>query len=216
MRLFSRTFVSNFYVRIYKRVSRHKSRAEAWIVLTRLPRWQSSKLLSVSKRASERASDSRESPKRRARTRSQRWTTESTRGHKRGCRTDQRKRKRRTGAESEERRELVIAYYFWARKETNEGTRGGFCFMISGRHYYGSRDGVVVSPILFPLSRWNLWAFPKWFHWRKNKTGDRWSKIEWNAYVKRDSLKYRYRGTSLISARNFDSIWEILLNFWTC
>lgn len=39
------------------------------------------------------------------------------RGHKRGCRTDERKRKRRkrdrsSHAESEERRELVIAYYF--------------------------------------------------------------------------------------------------------
>jgi len=47
-------------------ISKHwgyKSRAEAWIVLARLPRWRSARLFSVSKRASERAA--LESPKRR-------------------------------------------------------------------------------------------------------------------------------------------------------
>lgn len=69
--------------------------------------------------------------KRASRIRSQLWTTESARGHKLGPllvvqmrgRGRERGGQRSSHAESEERRELVIAYYFWARKETS-GTKG--------------------------------------------------------------------------------------------
>lgn len=63
----------------------------------------------------------------------------------------------------EKRVSHLVLFLSAQRDERYEGARGGFCFMISGRHYYGGHDGVAASPILFLFSRWNLWDFPEYF-----------------------------------------------------
>lgn len=92
--------------------------------------------------------------------------TESTRGHKLWLsyrREEEEEKEDRSRERGEKRVSHRVLFLSAQRDERYEGTRGGFYFMISGRHYYGGRDGVAALPILFPLSRWNLWAFPEYF-----------------------------------------------------
>lgn len=72
--------------------------------------------------------------------------------------------------ESEERRVSHRVLFLSAqRDERYEGTRGRSCFMISGRHYYGGRDGVAASPILFPAFPMDPLGFPEVFQERERK-----------------------------------------------
>ena len=124
--------ISDNFFNMFISISEHrgyKSRAEAWIVLTRLPRWRSARLFSVSERGA-----ALESPKRQAApcTRSQLAALDD--GKRKGTQTwlsyrDERKRKRKRRTEEQPRREwgekrVSHRVLFLSAQRDASGTKG--------------------------------------------------------------------------------------------